>query len=371
MLLGYSRVGGDFLDATRYERLRKDAERNVEVGRFLSAAREFQALSLMAEKDGIFDLAGEFAAKSGDCWLKDGRHASAATMYEQAAKYFRLSGKASHEKLYLRKAFAEFLLASRVPEESSLSKVGFTVRAAKCASLLGEQATAKRLLLKAYDLSLSSAASSLTNGEYDSAVTHYLFAVRCCAELGDKERELQIHTLIRESLTRLIYSLITKLSGEQAASIQSLFKNWFTALTTNGASGEYLEQASELVSECLNAALEFKRTDIAQIVLGALLESDPFFVSAILEKPSVITPLTSLITFLSADDQDPSLLSSLLQPLFRETSSSFLINYLPDAALQRFKKSLDENVILSQTPEELKSKLALFLSKMKSSREDD
>ncbi|MEM1511893.1 MAG: hypothetical protein QXN15_04975 [Candidatus Jordarchaeales archaeon] len=363
-------MDGDFMDAPPYEHLKKDAERNLEVGRFLSAAREFQVLSLMAEKDGAFELAGEFAAKSGDCWLKSGNHATAAAIYEQAAKYFNLSGKASYEKTCLRKAFTEFLLASRTSEISVLDRASFLFRAAKCSSSLGDQDTAKRLLLKACDLSLSSAASSFSNNEYDSAVTHYLFAIKCCTELGDKEKERQVHSLVRESLIRLINSLTVTSSREQFASTQSLIKNWFATLTSNNDSKEHLEQASKLVSECIDAAFKIKNPNIVQMVLNVLLCSDPTLALDILKRPPITISLVSLISSLSAKNQDNFLLSSLLQLLFKELSGTFLINYLPDAVLQHLKKSL-KTLLLNQTPEELKLKLSHLSSNLVSDAEED
>jgi len=355
-------MDGGLVGNPRYEHLRKDAERNLEVGRFLSAAREFQVLSLMAEKDGAFELAGDFAAKSGDCWLKSGRHAAAAIMYEQAANYFHISGKTSPEKNYLRKAFMEFLLASRTPQTSLLDKASFLFRAAKCSLSLGDQDTAKRLLLKACDLSLSFAASSFSNNEYGFAVTHHLFAIKCCAELGDKEKELQLHSLVCESFIHLIKSLIVTPSREQIASIQPLLKEWFSMLTANNALKEHREQASELVSKLLSVALELKNPDIIRTVLDVLSESDPALVADTLRKPSITASLTSFVSTLSAEDNEFFPLLSLLQLLFKDVSGGSLINCLPEATLHHLRKLLSKNILLSQVPDELKSKLAAFSS---------
>lgn len=257
---------GDFLSLPHYSALRKDAERNLEVGRFLSAAREFQALSLMAEKDGAYELAGEFAAKSGDCWLKIGRHATAATMYEQAAKHFHLAGKTSHAKSYFRKAFTEFLFASKVPEASNLDKAFFLVRAAKCVSALGDQNAAKTLFSKAYEILIASASSYFSNRDYASAVLHYLVFIKCCEELGDEDKARQINSFLRELSTRLISFISEKPVEERGRLVQDFFDSLFN----NPLLKEVPGQLPVLFHTLLSVALESQRADIAQVLLNYL-----------------------------------------------------------------------------------------------------
>ncbi|MEM1657898.1 MAG: hypothetical protein QXK94_02565 [Candidatus Jordarchaeales archaeon] len=257
---------GDFLSLPHYDTLRKDAERNLEVGRFLNAAREFRVLSLAAEKDGVYELAGEFAAKSGDCWLKMGKHAAAATMYEHAAKNFHLAGKLSHAKSYFKKAFTEFLIASKMPETSTLDKVLFLVRAARCVSALGDQRTAKTLFSKACDLLVNFVPSYFSNEDYASAMLHYLIVIKLCEEMDDKEKACQVGSSLRELSMRFLRLISEKSVEEQDKFVQDLLKN----LLNNPLLKEVLGQLPVLFQTLLTIAPEFQSLNVIQVLLNSL-----------------------------------------------------------------------------------------------------
>ncbi|MHA1607750.1 MAG: hypothetical protein ACTSWP_09480 [Candidatus Freyarchaeota archaeon] len=187
-----------------YEQLEKEAERNFEVGRFLSAAREFQALSLIAEREKEARAAGRFAAKSGDCWLKLGNHFNAAAMYERAAECYSLTGDIGLRRKYLKIALSELLLAAKKHELEVSKRVEVLIRAANCSRSLGDQKVAERLLLKACKEAISTAEKERERVKPEKAAKYYLLAAKCYSEMNDRKNAARMRLFAIECINQFL-----------------------------------------------------------------------------------------------------------------------------------------------------------------------
>ncbi len=340
----------------KYESLKKEAERNLKVGRFLSAAREFQVLSIMAEKDGFFELAGDFAAKSGDCWLRYGQHENAALMYEQAARCFHVSRNAALKKTYLKKAVAEFVLVSR-SSALPLDKVKFIIRAAKCGMCLDDQLTVNTLLSKALSLSHDFIKDNLSIEDCMSAVSHLILAIKCCEKLADIEKAVKFHALLKELVISVLRSFTEPPSKVQVSLIKQLIKYCFSLFNSDKFSETYINHTSELVAEYIKTSLKFENLDLAEAIINAFSEFKSPPIMELLKKPPINSYLASLIS-LSIKKSNITFASSLIQ--FLQEVSDMSIKPLLLSQLEIHLKEF-----LDKAPEELKLRLKNLVNSLK------
>ncbi|MEX2737903.1 MAG: hypothetical protein Q6356_002410 [Candidatus Wukongarchaeota archaeon] len=148
--------------------IEKEAERNLEVGRWKDSASAFEYL--MREKMKINDLKGalESAAKALFCWQKLEDITRSAKLLEEtgimsfkhAAEFFEIIAK----------------------EDKRIFE-----RAAKCYAAIGDIKRMKQSLKKALKVYFGEAESLIENNKCEEALRWIEGAIRCYKKLGDKE----------------------------------------------------------------------------------------------------------------------------------------------------------------------------------------
>ncbi|MEM2133237.1 MAG: hypothetical protein QXS27_03335 [Candidatus Jordarchaeaceae archaeon] len=229
----------------------RDAERNYSVGRILDAASDFKTISIIFGGMKDYASAAEFAVRSGDCWVKCGKHLQAAILYENAAQYFELLGEEEKYRLYYRKALVQCLSADR--RETRMGKVARARnlrRAAFCQSKIGGGVDVAQYYSRAGELFSLAAREEEGKNAFDDAYNLFKSAAECYLQI--KDYSLVVRSLMDAltCLNRVVDNYFSSYEGEELSEIVK------RELKEFNAAAEALLKSLELVDKLDRRVLE-------------------------------------------------------------------------------------------------------------------